>query len=86
MRRTCTHCKKAYKPSAEELSFYTESGGKAKTLVQMIAIGLYLLPMEGVSTTVDGLRWALMAVAVGLTVVTGLDYLVKALRPRSRTV
>ena len=61
-------------------------GGKAKTLVQMIAIGLYLLPMEGVSTTVDGLRWAVMAVAVGLTVVTGLDYLVKALRPRSRTV
>jgi type IV pilus assembly protein PilB len=31
MRRTCTHCKKAYKPTAEELSFYTESGGKAKT-------------------------------------------------------
>ena len=52
----------------------------------MIAIGLYLLPMEGVSTTVDGLRWALMAVAVGLTVVTGLDYLVKVLHPRSRTV
>src|SRR6185436_4590068 len=51
-------------------------GGKAKTLVQM----------EGVSTTVDGLRWAVMAVAVGLTIVTGLDYLVKALRPRSRTV
>ena len=61
-------------------------GGKAKTLVQMIAIGLYLLPMEGVSSAVDGLRWAVMAVAVGLTVVTGLDYLVKALRPRSRTV
>ena len=29
-------------------------GGKAKTLVQMIAIGLYLLPMDGVSTAVDG--------------------------------
>ena len=38
------------------------------------------------STAVDGLRWAVMAVAVGLTVVTGLDYLVKALRPRSHTV
>jgi type IV pilus assembly protein PilB len=31
MRRTCTHCKKAYKPTAEELAFYTDSGGPAKT-------------------------------------------------------
>ena len=31
MRRTCTHCKKAYKPTAEEMAFYTESGGKPKT-------------------------------------------------------
>ena len=61
-------------------------GGKAKTLVQIIAIGLYLLPLDGLSTAIDALRWAVMAVAVGLTVVTGLDYLVKALRPRSHTV
>ena len=61
-------------------------GGKAKTLVQMIALGLYLLPLEGVSGAIDALRWAVMALAVGLTVVTGLDYLVKALPPRSRTV
>jgi type IV pilus assembly protein PilB len=31
MRRTCTHCRKPYKPSAEELAFYSESGGAAKT-------------------------------------------------------
>jgi type IV pilus assembly protein PilB len=31
MRRTCTHCKKPYKPSAEELGFYNESGGRPKT-------------------------------------------------------
>jgi type IV pilus assembly protein PilB len=31
MRRTCTHCKKLYKPTVEELAFYTESGGAAKT-------------------------------------------------------
>ena len=61
-------------------------GGKAKTLVQMIAIGLYLLPLDGLSPAIDGFRWAVMAVALGLTVVTGLDYLVKALRPRSHTV
>lgn len=61
-------------------------GGKAKTLVQMIGIGLYLLPLEGLATAVDALRWAVMLLAVTLTVVTGFDYLVKALRPRSRTV
>jgi type IV pilus assembly protein PilB len=31
MRRTCTHCKRAYKPTAEEMSFYVESGGAEKT-------------------------------------------------------
>jgi CDP-diacylglycerol--glycerol-3-phosphate 3-phosphatidyltransferase len=61
-------------------------GGKAKTLVQAIAIGLYLLPLDGVSSTVDGLRWAVMAVAVGLTVVTAFDYLLRALRLGSTTV
>lgn len=61
-------------------------GGKAKTLVQAVAIGIYLLPLDGVSATVDALRWAVMAVAVGLTVVTGIDYVLRALRPRSTTV
>jgi len=58
-------------------------GGKAKTLVQMIAIGLYLLPLEGVSGAIDALRWAVMALAVGLTVVTGLDYVIQSVRLRA---
>jgi CDP-diacylglycerol--glycerol-3-phosphate 3-phosphatidyltransferase len=61
-------------------------GGKAKTLVQAVAIGFYLLPLDGVSSTVDALRWAVMAVAVGLTVVTAFDYLLRALRLGSTTV
>src|SRR5688572_925101 len=28
VRRVCTHCKATYKPDAEEMSFFTESGGK----------------------------------------------------------
>lgn len=50
-------------------------GGKLKTLVQGVAIGLYLLPLTG---------WLLqaaavvMAVAVVLTIVTGIDYVVSA--------
>jgi CDP-diacylglycerol--glycerol-3-phosphate 3-phosphatidyltransferase len=61
-------------------------GGKAKTLVQALAVGLYLLPLDGLSTAVDGFRWAVMAVAVALTVVTGFDYLFRAVRLRSTTV
>jgi CDP-diacylglycerol--glycerol-3-phosphate 3-phosphatidyltransferase len=63
-------------------------GGKAKTLVQAVAIGLYLLPLTellGPAAAVDWLRWTVLAVAVVLTVVTGLDYIVRAARLRART-
>ncbi len=54
-------------------------GGKLKTVVQALAIGLYILPLSGFLGTV---RWWVMAVAVFLTVVTGIDYVVRALRLR----
>ncbi|MDQ4036915.1 MAG: CDP-diacylglycerol--glycerol-3-phosphate 3-phosphatidyltransferase [Actinomycetota bacterium] len=54
-------------------------GGKIKTVVQAAAIGLYILPLSGVFGTV---RWWVMATAVILTVVTGIDYVVRALRLR----
>lgn len=50
-------------------------GGKAKTLVQILAIGLYVLPLP------PGLHWIgliFMVAAIILTVVTGVDYLVRA--------
>ncbi|AOW92428.1 CDP-diacylglycerol--glycerol-3-phosphate 3-phosphatidyltransferase [Rhodococcus sp. WMMA185] len=52
-------------------------GGKLKTLVQSVAIGFYLLPLSGGFETVG---WILMGAAVLLTVVTGLDYVVQAVR------
>jgi CDP-diacylglycerol---glycerol-3-phosphate 3-phosphatidyltransferase len=52
-------------------------GGKAKTLLQVIAIGLYILP--GPSGIVRGL---VMASALAVTVVTGCDYAVRAMRLR----
>lgn len=61
-------------------------GGKAKTLVQTLAIGLYLLPLEetpGVADVVGVLRMAVLAAALVLTVVTGVDYVLRALRLRS---
>lgn len=61
-------------------------GGKLKTLVQTLAIGLYLLPLtelSGPGLLVDGARWAALAAALVLTVVTGLDYVVQAVRLRA---
>ena len=54
-------------------------GGKAKTLAQMLAILMYLLPLSGWLVTV---RTGVMAVAVVLTVVTGVDYVLRAMRLR----
>lgn len=54
-------------------------GGKAKTFVQGLAIGLYVLPLTGVLASV---RWWFMAAAVVVTVATGVDYVMRALTLR----
>ena len=54
-------------------------GGKAKTFAQGIAIGLYVLPLTGIWATG---RVGVMAIAVALTMVTGLDYVGRAVRLR----
>ncbi|SCK49545.1 CDP-diacylglycerol--glycerol-3-phosphate 3-phosphatidyltransferase [Streptomyces sp. WMMB 322] len=51
-------------------------GGKLKTLAQGVAVGMYVLALTGPLAT---LRWWVMAVAVLLTVVTGLDYVRQAI-------
>jgi len=54
-------------------------GGKAKTVAQMVAIGLYVLPL---SDSWDVVRAAAMTVAVVLTLATGIDYIARALALR----
>ncbi|MFC7545438.1 CDP-diacylglycerol--glycerol-3-phosphate 3-phosphatidyltransferase [Plantactinospora sp. GCM10030261] len=54
-------------------------GGKIKTALQILAIVWYLWPTPTVLTGVGG--W-IMAAAVLVTVVTGLDYIVRAVRMR----
>jgi CDP-diacylglycerol---glycerol-3-phosphate 3-phosphatidyltransferase len=54
-------------------------GGKLKTLVQNIAIGLYILPLTGWLATA---RFWIMGAALILTVVTGLDYVARAVKLR----
>jgi CDP-diacylglycerol--glycerol-3-phosphate 3-phosphatidyltransferase len=54
-------------------------GGKVKTFVQAFAIGLYVLPLTGWLATG---RAALLGVAVVVTLVTGIDYVARALTLR----
>ncbi|WP_433478011.1 CDP-alcohol phosphatidyltransferase family protein [Spirillospora sp. CA-142024] len=54
-------------------------GGKLKTMLQVFAIGFYILPGP-----LDYLRWATMGAALVVTVVTGVDYVVQAWRMRRK--
>ncbi|EPR77291.1 CDP-diacylglycerol--glycerol-3-phosphate 3-phosphatidyltransferase [Leifsonia rubra CMS 76R] len=61
-------------------------GGKLKTVVQAVAISLFLVPLfTVVGSWVVWLNWSVMAVAVVLTVFTGLDYLWQAWRHNRKT-
>ncbi|QIZ34119.1 CDP-diacylglycerol--glycerol-3-phosphate 3-phosphatidyltransferase [Saccharopolyspora sp. ASAGF58] len=55
-------------------------GGKVKTLLQALAIGLYLVPL---GSWADIPRWIVMGAALVATVGTGLDYVVRAVRLRA---
>lgn len=56
-------------------------GGKAKTVSQMLAITLYVLPLTGPWVTA---RTVIMGIAVVLTVATGIDYAGRAVAVRRR--
>ncbi|SDT33273.1 CDP-diacylglycerol--glycerol-3-phosphate 3-phosphatidyltransferase [Microlunatus soli] len=54
-------------------------GGKIKTVLQAVALGLLLLPLPGPLLWVG---WIVMGAAFVVTVVTGVDYLLEANRVR----
>ena len=65
------------------------SGGKLKTVLQTVALGLFILPLthlDGALGSIGDVVWWLavlvMAAAVSLTVITGADYVIKALAVR----
>jgi CDP-diacylglycerol---glycerol-3-phosphate 3-phosphatidyltransferase len=58
-------------------------GGKVKTMLQTWAIGLLILPLDGIWHTI---ATGVMFLAVILTVVTGLDYVARAFSLRRRGV
>jgi CDP-diacylglycerol--glycerol-3-phosphate 3-phosphatidyltransferase len=55
-------------------------GGKLKTLVQAVAIGLFILPLHNWAAIWQTVAWSVMWVAIVLTIVTGVEYAVSALR------
>ncbi|HYJ68899.1 MAG TPA: CDP-diacylglycerol--glycerol-3-phosphate 3-phosphatidyltransferase [Nocardioidaceae bacterium] len=52
-------------------------GGKLKTALQALALGLYILPL---SDAFDPVEIGAMALAVVVTIVTGVDYVLQALK------
>jgi CDP-diacylglycerol--glycerol-3-phosphate 3-phosphatidyltransferase len=61
-------------------------GGKLKTVLQTIALGLYLLPLRDIAPVVPAVALVVMLAAVAVTVATGADYVVKAVRLRAAAV
>lgn len=57
-------------------------GGKLKTATQSLAITLFCIGLWRTPTAVDVVAWAVMIVAFGLTVVTGVMYVIDAVRIR----
>lgn len=59
-------------------------GGKLKTVVQTAAIFLYLLPFGGFAPWTTWVAFAVMMAAVAITLWTGVEYVVEALRLRAK--
>jgi CDP-diacylglycerol--glycerol-3-phosphate 3-phosphatidyltransferase/cardiolipin synthase len=58
-------------------------GGKLKTVVQTVAIFLYLLPLAAIAPWLTWVAFGVMLAAVLITVWTGAEYVVQALKVRS---
>jgi CDP-diacylglycerol--glycerol-3-phosphate 3-phosphatidyltransferase len=54
-------------------------GGKVKTLLQGVAIGLFVLPLSG---WLHAVAWVFMIAAIVVALATGVDYVARAVRLR----
>ena len=59
-------------------------GGKLKTVVQTAAIFLYLLPLSAIAPWLVWAALAVMLVAVLITVWTGVEYVIEAMKVRAQ--
>ncbi len=58
-------------------------GGKLKTVLQSIAIGLFLLPLAHLPAWIEVLAWVILSAAIVVTIVTGIEYVYQAIRLRA---
>lgn len=58
-------------------------GGKLKTVVQTVAIFLYIVPLASIAPWLGVVAFWVMIVAVTITVWTGVEYVVEALKLRA---
>lgn len=58
-------------------------GGKLKTVVQTAAIFLYVMPLASIAPWLGFLAFAVMMAALAITVWTGAEYVVEALKLRA---
>lgn len=60
-------------------------GGKVKTFLQALAIGLFVMPLSTlpVEWLWRGLAWAILIAALVVTIATAVDYVMKAMTLRS---
>jgi CDP-diacylglycerol--glycerol-3-phosphate 3-phosphatidyltransferase len=58
-------------------------GGKLKTVVQTVAILMYVIPLAALAPWLGWAAFAVMIVAVLITVWTGVEYVVEALKLRA---
>ncbi|WP_265523284.1 CDP-diacylglycerol--glycerol-3-phosphate 3-phosphatidyltransferase [Oerskovia flava] len=61
-------------------------GGKLKTVLQAVAITLFLLPLSVLPGWIAVVAWVVLAAALLVTVVTGVEYLVQGWRLRRDAV
>ena len=60
-------------------------GGKVKTVLQSVGIGLFVLPLHLLHPVVTVVGWFVIVPAIVLTVVTGVDYLRRGWSVRQAT-
>ena len=58
-------------------------GGKLKTVIQTVAIFLYILPLASIAPWLGVVAFAVMMVALAITVWTGGEYVIEALKLRA---
>jgi CDP-diacylglycerol--glycerol-3-phosphate 3-phosphatidyltransferase/cardiolipin synthase len=49
-------------------------GGKLKTVLQTVAIGLFCFPLANMPHFITVIAWGIMSAAIAVTLVTGIDY------------